>query len=202
MVYVTKRSELEISLRQKLVKNTEMVQKNRFEMDKKQLVECKKMRKQLKQKINGEIRLKHKEMMAPPVQYNLLQVSSNSLVVQQLTVRCKYDAKEIHIAKKCIVNQLDKPPNFVCKEIRLDNRSVFSKSKKSSRGGKKEKKEKTDKDGDVDLDFTFEDMNVLVERKKEEEGVWMQIEDFLSCFHYIQIYHNPKTYKHYQTFNV
>jgi len=68
------------------------------------------------------------------------------------------------IAKKCIINQLEKPPGFTCKEIRLDNRSVFSKSKKSSRAGKKEKKEVKEKDGDVDLDFTFEDMNTLMPR--------------------------------------
>ena len=77
MVYVTKRSDLEIRLREQLIENTEQVTKYRYDMNKQELIKSKQERKILKQKINKFIKKNHELIMKPPIQYGMLRIKSS-----------------------------------------------------------------------------------------------------------------------------
>jgi len=62
MVYVAKRSDEEIRLREALIKNNEAYQKYRYDMNKTLILECKKERKNLKLKLNKIIISKRTEL--------------------------------------------------------------------------------------------------------------------------------------------
>ena len=80
----------------------------------------------------------------------------------------------------------------------MDNRSMISKSKKSSaKGGKS----KGGMNAEQDLeDFVVDDMILPIERKAG--GIWVQKGDFDVCFQYLQIYHDPKKYDFDDSFDV
>ncbi len=80
----------------------------------------------------------------------------------------------------------------------MDNRSMISKSKKSSaKGGKKSGGMNAEQDLE---DFVVDDMVLAIERKSG--GIWVQKADFNVCFQYIQIYHDPKKYEFDGSFEV
>lgn len=82
------------------------------------------------------------------------------------------------------------------KELAMDNRSMMSKGRKSNKGSKKQTisvyKELDDN--------IFEGMKMPIER--EGGGNWLMDADFNILFHYIQVYHDPKQYEFFDTFEV
>lgn len=51
---------------------------------------------------------------------------------EPITVYSSYAADEIYIAKKCIINKKDKPPNYDLPEIKGDDKSVVSANMKAT----------------------------------------------------------------------
>jgi len=98
--------------------------------------------------------------------------------VQKLNIIAKFDDEEINIAKKCVVNGLKTPPGFSMRELKVDNRSVFSRSMKSTVKGSKNQTSVYQ-----GVDFQFDDMLLPVWR--EEGGTWVMSEDFSNLFHFI-----------------
>jgi tRNA(Ser,Leu) C12 N-acetylase TAN1 len=96
-------------------------------------------------------------------------VNTNLHEAPKLRIRCRFNEKEIRTAKKCILNGKKEPPNFTMKEMKLDNRSVFSKSKKSSKAGGKSK---NSPNVEKDLEDFGDDPDILFPMERSE-GVWM-----------------------------
>ena len=86
----------------------------------------------------------------------------------------KFNEEEINIAKKCVINGLKTPPGFSIRELKIDNRSVFSRSMKSTKGGKNQPSVYKG------IDFQFDDMLMPVDR--QTGGTWAMKEDFTNLF--------------------
>ena len=142
------------------------------------IIELKKKRKFIKGQLNKIILAKRNELRGSPVQYNMMRLLTQATNFKPLRIRNKFDDKEIRTAKKCIVNGLERPPGFKNDILKMDNRSMISKSKKSSKaGGKKSSGMNAGQDLE---DFEIDDMVLPAERT--EGGNWVQKGDFEACF--------------------
>lgn len=116
MVYVQKRSDQEIKLRQEyyeLCKNA-TTQK----MNKDQKLEYRKKKNKLKSMISEEDKKRIELITKPPIQYKFFKIKTNVGRVPILNIYCPFSAEEIETAKTCIINELTKPPNYEVPEIR------------------------------------------------------------------------------------
>ena len=118
--------------------------------------------------------------MHAPIQYNMFRVKSEAANKPELNILNKYSSKEIRIAKKCLIQNppLEKPPQYKNEILKMDNRSMVSRSKKS---GSKAGKNPTALIVDLeDFDDQVPDEVDLLERDKN--GIWLQKRDFFECF--------------------
>ncbi len=81
-------------------------------MNKEEKLEHRKIKKELREKINEEERKRQDLISKPPIQYRLFSVKSRFEKVPDLVFKCPFTWKEIYIARKCIINKLSKPPNY------------------------------------------------------------------------------------------
>ncbi|CAD8130613.1 unnamed protein product [Paramecium sonneborni] len=166
MVYAQKRSDRELRLRQEY-----------FDLQEER-------KKQIKEKLQDDDKKRISLISQQPVKHRYLRLKSDVQGKDQVIVFSPLAADEIYIAKKCVVNKLNKPPNYDIPEIKGDDKSVFSANPKNT-----------------DDSFTvkpLEDFSSVANAQEPfnrgEGGYWVHEKEFLSLFEYIQIAYDPKKY--------
>ena len=91
---------------------------NIHKLNKEEKLEHRKIKKDLKERINEEERKRQDLIRTAPVQHRICSVKSRVAKAAELSVRCPFTWKEISIARKCIINKLSKPPNYDISDAR------------------------------------------------------------------------------------
>lgn len=182
MVYVMKRSEKEVKLRQEFF---ELSKVSMHKMSKEEKLEYRKKKKELREKITEEDKKRVDLITKPPIQYHLFRIQTTNSKAPALDIECPFNNEEVVISKTCIANKLSKPPNYELPEIRDDGKSVVSGANKN---------------GDESFMMKpLDDFSLVPNFKKilnrGKGGTWLQDEDLKGCFDTIQIYYNPQKLK-------
>lgn len=124
MVFVQKISDYEIKLRTECLNSLKITT---HKLSKDQIVEIKKNRRELKIKIKEEEKKRVELMTRPPIQYKFFRVFSGMFNSPNLSVVSPFSPNEIFLAKKCIINKLNKPPNYYdFYDVKIEERSTMS----------------------------------------------------------------------------
>lgn len=94
---------------------------------------------------------------------------------EQVLIFSALAADEIYIAKKCIINKLNKPPNYDLPEIKGDDKSVVSANLKAT----------DDSFAVKPLEDFSSIANVQEPFYRGDGGFWVHEKEFLSLFDYI-----------------
>ncbi|KAL4452822.1 hypothetical protein ABPG74_002387 [Tetrahymena malaccensis] len=190
MVYVQKRTDKEIKLRQEYI---ELSNQSINKMSKEEKIEHRKKKKDIRDKIGDEDKKRIELITRPPIQYKYFRLKSGAGKVPQISILTPFSNDEILIAKTCIVNKLNKPPNYQDgAEIRDDGKSIVSSVMKNQ--------EETLQMKPLD---DFSSVNNFVEPlNKGQGGVWILDNDLIGCFQNFQIFYNPTKFPHHKTINI
>lgn len=124
MVYVQKLSDYEIKLRTECLNSLKITT---HKLSKEQILEIKKNRRELKMKIKEEERKRIELMQRAPIQYKFFRCFSGMYNSPSMCVVTPFSPHEIFLAKKCILNNIMKPPNYYdFYDVRVEERSVMS----------------------------------------------------------------------------
>lgn len=180
MVYVQKRSLKEARLKAEYTDLTKQPLTSKTIDEKK---EHRRRKKDLKEKLTAEEIKRNELIHKPALPYRIFKLLSLAL-----NVHCEFSTEEIGIAKKCIANQLSKPPNYDASDP--NHFSTGSYSVTNSR-----------KDRDTEeAPKTLEDFSSILNYKEPLSrpcaGIWMLDRDLLALFDQLLIYFNPTNYPH------
>lgn len=112
-------------------------------------------------------------------------------VCSDIHVRGDYSVEEIGIAKKCILNDLQYPPNYELPSAAADLRNDDGKSTRSYSLTNKVSKEEKDEMVIRPLEDFSQLPNIVEPLYRPEKGVWIKDQDFLSSFEYLQVFYDP-----------
>jgi len=188
MVYVLKRTENDLKLRQDYL-NLQKVNLNK--MTKEEKLEHRKIKKELKEKIFEEDNKRFELIKRPAIHYKLLKIRSSVGKAANLNFSCPFDQDDISLAKKCILNRLSKPPNYDMYDLKMDDKSVSSAQVVLETHTKV-----------LPLDDFSRFENAKEPLKRGPGGAWVTNKDFESCFQYIQIFHDPTKYKYKESHSI
>lgn len=189
MQNVKKIGEEEIILRKRYADL--LMTKTQF-MAKDDIIKLKKARRDLRMRVK-ELENANKEKMNRNVsKTKLLAINSGIFTYDKLNINSRYTAKEIRIAKTCIINKLDAPPNyFNFYEIKLEEGSVISGSMNTS-FFKNMEQALRDKIRTLD---DFDDVENAIYPKERPISVWIDFLNFFNSFHMINVHYNPTSFK-------
>ncbi|CAD8164435.1 unnamed protein product [Paramecium pentaurelia] len=181
MVYAQKRSDRELRLRQEYF---DLCKTPMNKMTKEEKLELRRRKKEIKEKLQDDDKKRISLISQQPVKHRYLRLKSDVQGKDPVIVFSPLAADEIYIAKKCIANKLNKPPNYDIPEIKGDDKSVVSANMKN-----------TDDSFTVKPLEDFSSVNNAQEPfNRGEGGFWVHEKEFLSLFDYIQIAYDPKRY--------
>ena len=153
-------------------------------MSKEEKLEHRKFKKELKEKINEEDKKRLEMISKPAIQYKFLKIKSLIGNKSALSINAPFTADDIMLAKKCMLNKLSRPPNYDQYDIKVDDgKSVTSLAVTATEVGKL-----------LPLD-DFSKIPDVKEHIKRLTGTWILDKDFLGCFQYVQIFHDPNRFK-------
>ena len=182
MVYVLKRTENDLKLRQDYL-NLQKINLNK--MTKEEKLEHRRVKKELKEKIFEEDNKRFELIKRPAIHYKLLKIKSSVGKAANLNFSCPFDQEDISLAKKCILNKLSKPPNYDMYDLKMDDKSVSSAQVVLETHTKV-----------LPLDDFSRMEHAKDPLKRGSGGTWVTNKDFESCFQYIQIFHDPTKFKY------
>lgn len=109
MVYVLKRSDKEIKLRQEYIELSNILINK---MSKEEKIEHRRKKKELRDRIGDEEKKRIELITRPPIQYKFFRLKCGAGRVPSVNIISPFTPEEIDIAKICVVNKLNKPPNY------------------------------------------------------------------------------------------
>lgn len=188
MIYVKKISDYEIKLRSECLNSLRITT---HKLSKDQILEIKRNRRDLKMKIKEEEKKRIDLMTKTPIQYKFFRVFSGMFNSPDLSVVSPFNQEEIFLAKKCILNKINKPPNYYdFYDVRVEERSVASGDRAHS-NNQINALENSIQSAVKPLDDFSRLPNHNDPALREVEGQWLKDSDFYGCFEYLQIYYNP-----------
>lgn len=183
MVYVQKRSERELRLR---VEYYDICKANIHKMQKDEKLSHRNRKKDIRAKLNDEDKRRIELITQAAIQHRFLRVKTGGS--PQPRVVCQFSSEEIYIAKKCIINKIQKPPNYDVPEIRGDDKSMASQTMKNL---------------NADETFTVKPLddfsalsNIQEPFRREGGGFWVGSRDFMQVFECLQLCYDPKKMTH------
>eukprot|EP01022_Parablepharisma_sp_SALTPOND_P002364 TRINITY_DN1096_c0_g1_i1.p1 TRINITY_DN1096_c0_g1~~TRINITY_DN1096_c0_g1_i1.p1 ORF type:complete len:1297 (+),score=217.97 TRINITY_DN1096_c0_g1_i1:10066-13956(+) len=136
--------------------------------------------------------------------FQFVKIKSSVGKIPVMNAVCPFTNDEITMAKKCMLNRWEKPPDYDKRkqkfelEIRKgDPKDSFysnEKEEKFSEEGKKDQEgaETIREEGD---DENYKGDHGAVEPKtRAPGGLWMEAGDLAHCFQYLLVFHNPRLY--------
>ena len=155
---------------------------NKLSKDEK--LEHRKLKKELKEKIGDEDKKRSEMISKPAIQYRFLKIKSSIGRIPSISINSPFKPEDILLAKKCTLNKLSRPPNYDQYDIKVDdNKSVTSLTLTAT---------------DVGKLLPLDDFSKIPDAKeyiKRVPGTWILDKDFLGCFQYVQIFHDPNRFK-------
>ncbi|KAM3133078.1 hypothetical protein pb186bvf_014795 [Paramecium bursaria] len=177
MYFAQKRTDRELRMRQEYI---ELCKTPMTKMTKEEKLEYRRKRKELKEKMSEDEMKRRSQQSQQPVKHKFLKLKSDVQGSDPVSIFCPFAADEIYIAKKCIVNKLNRPPNYELPEIRGDDKSVISQNVKDESFSLK----------------PLEDFSAVANAQEPiqrgEGGFWIHEKEFLQIFDSIQISYDPR----------
>ena len=191
MVYVKEKSEEELKLRENYFNLNKV---NVHKMSKEGKLENRRQKKEMKDRIQQEDKKRIELITKHPIQYRMLKVNSNVLGVALLNYICSFTPKEIHIAKKCILNKMKMPPNYDLPDIsgKNDDLKSISQSMVSQLTEASYHLKPLDDFGNIP--------NLIDPTPREQSGGWLTDSDLANVFQYLIIYFDLNKLPHYQSY--
>ena len=149
--------------------------------------------------------------------FQFVKIKSSVGKIPIMNAVCPFTNDEITLAKKCMLNKWEKPPDYDKRKQRYE-----MEAKKNTAGASLEHKdsfystekgEKEEKNSEESKKEIVEETNNVkpVENKEEEEdkneslssvepktrapgGLWLEAGDLSHCFQYLLVYYNPRAY--------
>ena len=193
MIYVKRITDYEIKLRTECLSSLKITT---HKLSRDQILEIKKNRRDLKTKIKEEEKKRIDLMQKNPVQYKFFRVFSGMYNSPEMSIVSPFSNEEIFLAKKCIMNKIQKPPNYYdFYDVRVEEKSVASGDRAHS-NNQINALEQSIQSALKPLDDFSRIPNHNEPVNREVEGQWLKDSDFYGCFEFIQIYYNPTKFAH------
>lgn len=152
--------------------------------------------------------------------YQFVKIKSAVSKIPILNAVIPFTNDEITMAKKCMLNKWEKPPDYdkrrqkfemeqkkaavIPEESQKPQESVVSGDKsqkpadKTDRPTEKEEKfseeSKKEHENDPEIEEDKNEIAALEPKTRAPGGLWMEASDLAHCFQYILIFHNPRSY--------
>lgn len=189
MIFVQKRSDTEIRLRQDYF---EMSKISMHKMSKDDKLEYRRKKKEIREKIQDEDRKRIEFITKPPIQYRFFRLRAGCARLPRISILNTFNAEEIAIARLCILNRLSKPPNYELPEIRDDGKSVISSAVRNP-----------------DESFVMKPLddfsavaNLKEPLRRAQGGAWLLDNDLTGCFQHFQVFYNQNKLPQQKTLQV
>jgi len=135
-------------------------------------------------------KISHKQIR----KFQFVKVKSSVVKIPAINAVCPFADEEIMMAKKCILNKLERRPDYDKKRFEPDNKPEAKEPSNTPLEkevvGKEEKSSEKSKHEDAE-----EENQIYVEPKpRVTGGLWMDLGDIIHSFQYLLIFHNPTSY--------
>lgn len=160
-------------------------------MNKEDIIKLKKSRRDLRMRIK-DLENATREKFNKIPKFKLMGINSGLFNNDKLNINSRFTSKEIKIAKTCILNKLDAPPNyFNFNELKIEEGSVVSGSMNTSffKNLEQALREKIRSLDD------FDEIENAVYPKGRLESVWIDMLNFFNNFHIINVHYDPSNFK-------
>ena len=149
-------------------------------------MEYRKKKKEKRERIHQEEQKRDSLLKKPPQPYHFVKVCAD------INVQGDYSVDEIGIAKKCILNDLQYPPNYELPTTAIaEGKGDDGKSTRSFSLTNKVSKEEKEEMVIRPLEDCSQLPNIQEPLKRPEKGVWIKDQDFVTSFEYLQIFYDP-----------
>lgn len=135
-------------------------------------------------------RISHRQLR----KFQFVKVKSSVVKIPAINAVCPFTNEEITMAKKCIINKLERRPDYDKK--RFDQESKKGEQEVKEISNTNEKHEKEEKNSEMSKQEEGEEENqVFIDPKpRATGGLWMDVNDMVHSFQYLLIFHNPTSY--------
>lgn len=101
-------------------------------MSKEEKLDLRKRKKEIREKLQDDDKKRISLITSSVVKHRFLRLKSEIAGKDPVLIFNAFSSDEIYIAKKCIINKLNKPPNYDLPEIKNDGKSVVSANMKAT----------------------------------------------------------------------
>ena len=183
-------SEEEIILRKRYA---DLIMTRTQFMNKDDIIKLKKARRDLRMRIKDLESATREKMNKINTKTKLIGINSGLFARDKLNVNSRYTDKEIQIAKTCLLNKLDAPPNyFNFNEIKIEEGSVISGSLNTSffKNLEQALRDKIKSLSD------FGELENAKYPKKRPTSAWVDLMNFFNSFNIMNVHYNPVHFKY------
>eukprot|EP00826_Nyctotherus_ovalis_P044789 TRINITY_DN4874_c0_g2_i2.p1 TRINITY_DN4874_c0_g2~~TRINITY_DN4874_c0_g2_i2.p1 ORF type:complete len:864 (+),score=330.72 TRINITY_DN4874_c0_g2_i2:1536-4127(+) len=137
-------------------------------------------------------RVSHKQIR----KFQFVKVKSSAVKLPAINAVCPFTDEEIVTAKKCILNKLERRPDYDKKRFEQDKKiGAEQDAKEPSNTAEKHEKEEKNSEMSKHEDAPEEENQVYIEPKaRAPGGLWMDLGDMVHSFQYLLVFHNPTAY--------